>query len=257
MLRVGFYLFLAAQALSHCEAHGLMPKPDNLCWGGKPAPESPLWGRCDFNVWKCANYSKNGTKQKRMPLCLVPHDVPASAPETVRSLTLNDGCSPWHIPPAFEPSLARYYSEQCDSFCVVRDPMQRLISHMRMYHRFEQVCDPNKLETLTRSFLDKLDLKDDCHGVPQVYYVFRDGNPNAQHICRNVLKYDELNQTFPRLMDTYGITKVKSLPTLHGNNGHCTVRPTPATVKMVLEFYAQDYEAFSYEPPTNDTVIQL
>ena len=36
-------------------------------------------------------------------------------------------------------SQARYYSEQCDSFCVVRDPMQRLISHMRMLHRFEQV----------------------------------------------------------------------------------------------------------------------
>ena len=117
---------------------------------------------------------------------------------------------------------------------------------------------PQFLQTVIccRSFLDKLDLKEDCHGVPQVYYVFRDGNPNAQHICRNVLrrgrvekqfrllllpsvhapenfpqmltldlelevlnlqkprKYDELNQTFPRLMDTYGITKARQFRVL-------------------------------------------
>ncbi|CAE7575921.1 unnamed protein product [Symbiodinium sp. CCMP2456] len=236
------------------EAHGREAKPDSVCWGNS-TNESPMWGRCDVNVWKCTNYS-GGTRQKRGPLCLLPDNMPTSTPETIRNLALKDGCSPWHLPPAFEPSLARYYSEQCDSFCIVRDPMQRLISHMRMYHNL-QVCDQKKLESLTRSLLNKLDLKDDCHGVPQVYYVFRDGNPNAQRICGNVLKYEELNQSFPRLMETYGISQVKSLPKLHENMGHCTVRPTPATISMVREFYARDYEAFGYEIPTNSTVIPL
>ena len=39
-----------------------------------------------------------------------------------------------------------------------------------------------------RMFVDKLDLKQDCHAVPQVYYVFQDGNPKAAPICRHVLK---------------------------------------------------------------------
>ncbi|CAE7599925.1 hypothetical protein AK812_SmicGene34061 [Symbiodinium microadriaticum] len=214
--------------------------------------EKRFWGICDDRL-KCSEprfwpRPKEENAKNPWPKCMLPSSLPASVPESIRNLGMRAGCSPWHLPPAFDPSLVRYFREECDSFCIVRDPLERMISQLKFVYKLEQVCEPQKLEDLTRMFVDKLDLKQDCHAVPQVYYVFQDGNPKAAPICRHVLKFHEVNQSFPALMESYSLGEVKLLSAIHEKE-RCTLTPTPATLRMVQEFYAQDYEAFGFQLP--------
>ncbi|CAE7287023.1 unnamed protein product [Symbiodinium necroappetens] len=265
--------------------------------------EKRFWGICDDRL-KCSEPRFAGLQE-----------------ESIRNLGMRAGCSPWHLPPAFDPSLVtlcaedvvrctgdlgsvwehkagmqkyatlvRYFREECDSFCIVRDPLERMISQLKFVYKLEQ-AETQLLGVLKSCwctmFVDKLDLKQDCHAVPQVYYVFQDGNPKAAPICRHVLKlgdtelhhrswwlagiisvlyrlfrkFHEVNQSFPALMESYGLREVKLLSSLGDpvsegfSSRGCalavggTLTPTPATLRMVQEFYAQDYEAFGFQLP--------
>ena len=209
-----------------------------------------LWGVCDDQI-RCSNASgwPWQTGQRKWPSCKVPASPPASTPESIRELVHRDpavaGCSPWHFPPAFDATVAASYMADCDSFCVVRDPMLRMLSQLRTMHKLPEVCDPEMLEKFTRKALRLLDLKNDCHFVPQVYYVFKDGDPTAPRICRHVLKYDDIDSRFPMLVEKYGLGQMTLRKHVHKGN-HCNVTPTAATMQMVKEFYFKDYEAFGF-----------
>ncbi|CAE7506383.1 unnamed protein product [Symbiodinium microadriaticum] len=207
-----------------------------------------LWGVCDDRI-RCSNASGWPWQagQRKWPSCRVPASPPASTPESIRELVHKGvaGCSPWHFPPAFDAIVAASYMADCDSFCVVRDPMLRMLSQLRTMHQLSEVCDPDMLEKFTRKALLLLDLKNDCHFVPQVYYVFQDGDPTAPRICRHILKYDDIDSGFPMLMEKYGLGQTALRKHVHKSN-HCNVTPTAATVQMVKEFYSRDYEAFGF-----------
>ena len=37
------------------------------------------------------------------------------------------------------PSEVRYFTEECDSFCIVRDPLERMISQLKFVFKLDQV----------------------------------------------------------------------------------------------------------------------
>ena len=195
-----------------------------------------LWGICDDEI-RCSRSShwpwQEG--QHAWPGCRVAPNAPSSIPESIRQLVGKTSCSPWHFPPAFDPTVAASYTKDCDSFCVVRDPMHRYLSQLRTRRPMKDVCDPQKLEQLTRKALNTMDFKWDCHLIPQVYHVYQDGEPTSPRICHHILKYESMSSEFPALMGKYGL-KV-NLTQLHTHRGHhCNVTPTRATVRMVASF---------------------
>ncbi|CAE7707765.1 unnamed protein product [Symbiodinium pilosum] len=206
-----------------------------------------LWGVCDDKI-RCSRSThwpwQEG--QHAWPGCTVAPNAPRSIPESIRQLAGKTSCSPWHFPPAFDPTVAASYTKDCDSFCVVRDPMHRYLSQLRTMHPMKDVCDPQKLEQLTQKALNAVDLKIDCHLIPQVYYVYQDGEPTAPRICHHILKYESMSSEFPALMGKYGLGKVNLTQQNAHRGHHCNVTPTSATVRMVASFYSKDYKAFGF-----------
>jgi len=166
-------------------------------------------------------------------------------------------CSRWHVPPGLDVTVAASYtrnpfdkSSTCDTFCVVRDPMQRSLSQFSWDIRFwegnEERCNAESFEDWAARKLTGLNLGVDCHYVPQVYYVFENGDyKHGRQICRHVIKTDDLETKFPSLMKQYDLDVELAGPQLH-SFGKCDLTPTPKTVEMVKTFYAGDYSAFGF-----------
>ena len=215
------------------------------------AGQMRLWGICDDRI-QCSNATEwPWPKGKEgWPWCGVPASVPPGAPQSIQSLVGGrDGCSPWHFPPAFDAGLATSYTKDCNSFCVVRDPLQRLLSQISVMYggRVEEFCSPKGLEDNIRKYLDQVDLKGDCHFVPQAYYVFQNGDPKAPKICHHMLRFETIHEEFKELMATHNMSQVRlARQYVHGFPTRCQVEPTRATLELVRDFYSVDYEAFGY-----------
>ena len=176
-------------------------------------------------------------------------------------------CSRWHVPPGLDFTVAESYTRNpfykstensgnsfaslstCDTFCVVRDPMQRLLSQLNWEIAFflgnSSYCNSEFFEDWAAKRLTDLNPRGDCHYVPQVYYVFENGDyKHGRQICRHVIKTDDLQTKFPSLMRQYDLDV--ELADMHLHSGKCALTPTPKTVEMVKTFYAGDYSAFGF-----------
>ncbi|CAK9036199.1 unnamed protein product [Durusdinium trenchii] len=231
--------------LARLRAAGLLWTNTNYCLGRLEAAghhrEEPgaQWGTCDANI-PCSHVQVNEH-----------HGMHCSQPD----LFNDTWCSAWHFPPSFDPQLVSYYADICDSFCVVRHPLDRFISQYRYWRKVAPregpgFCSAEQLELFAMKGLAKqLNLlAEDCHLVPQVYYAFQDGNPQSKRICRHVLNMTDAAEQFPKLMQRYGLENV----TLEGVHEHdpddgCgEIAPTTKTIELVKQFYHQDYTAFGF-----------
>ena len=197
-----------------------------------------MWGACDDQL-KCSFPVGNSSQ------CLLSHVSVENSPSTMHTRG-GKACSKWHVPPGLDATVAASLTS-CDTFCVVRSPMERLMSEFTWQRYKHGRCDPAHFEAFVASKLTSPLGIDDCHFVPQVYYVFEKGDhKNGKQICKHILQYHQMKDTFPALMTLYGLN------TLHLNRIHahqdrtCDLTPTAATVEMVRNFYAADYEAFGF-----------
>ena len=167
--------------------------------------------------------------------------------------TMQHECNTWHLPATWSEPLRAYFTEGCDSFCVVRHPVDRFISQYVFFAHWYGLknCGTEDLEKFAnRSFAAKASFQD-CHLIPQVFYVFEEGKPEKPPICRHVLNMSSIKVDFPKLMKKYGLENV-TLPDQKVFDFHldlevCSkVVPSAKTVEMVKSFYHQDYEAFGF-----------
>merc|ERR1712032_287580 len=170
------------------------------------------------------------------------------------------GCSFFHIPPALDPRLERYYAE-CTTFCVVRHPASRLLSdfffHRKMSYNFprfvEELADRMKMEPYYW----------DCHLLPQVDFVFGSQRPSAfgasetHRYCQRVLKFEKLHTEFDTLMREFGLpVKLASRMSGASNSMRKTSKTnvtsfllkkvSPKLQDTIRSLYAADFEAFGY-----------
>merc|ERR1712032_1033284 len=160
----------------------------------------------------------------------------------------HDRCSRWHMPPAYDPVLWEQYQE-CDTFCVVRHPVERMISHWKFRN---DARDCNQ-EALSRWILPKLSslksnrLLQDCHFLPQVDYVFSTNYSfqSGLRTCKHVLRSENLSAEWNALLVAYGYTDVPRLPATV-NSRHCKISAPTDVERLIREIYADDFKVFGY-----------
>lgn len=153
-------------------------------------------------------------------------------------------CSAWHTPPAWDGQLAESYAG-CTTFCIVRDPVQRMVSEasFRLLN-----CNSTQFdEYLQSSFLERQRraTANDCHLLPQSEYVYGGkflGEPG--NYCQRVLKMENLSEDFARLMDEFEIdAELKHSDTFKHN---CNVELSKATKETIWNMYGDDFTNFGY-----------
>lgn len=155
-------------------------------------------------------------------------------------------CSIWHVPPSTDPKLAESYNH-CDTFCLVRDPLKKVISQ----HMFEGgQCNLADFEKKARQRFN-VDLKSnkfayDCHYVKQVDYVFGHGRGRSKPFCQHVLHLENLKSGFAELMAKFHLP-LEVVP--HDNSRHCDLKPADIAsdvLHLIDTYYADDYKTFGY-----------
>ena len=91
-------------------------------------------------------------------------------------------CSSWHYPPAHSELLREKYYDKCTTFCIVREPISRLVSE-HLYKsaleysrdKIRNVANVCAVNTFRKRVMNSLKSKDpwieDCHYISQAYYV--------------------------------------------------------------------------------------
>mmetsp|Transcript_105029 Transcript_105029/g.146451 ORF Transcript_105029/g.146451 Transcript_105029/m.146451 type:complete len:295 (+) Transcript_105029:68-952(+) len=224
---------------------GLVENPPDCTALRKMEGNARLWGMCDDRL-QCA--SRKNCEWSCGDCCYVNASfVPVPTPKAQV-----DRCSFWHFPPSLDERLAESYNSDCDSFCVVRNPLDRFLSHWRWRHVQDKAekCSAEFLENYTKEKLTRAHAQDvlleDCHFVPQVLYTYKKGDSSGPRICKHILKLEELREGFDLLMASYNLTKVKLGTRKTRRSPACNITPTAATLQMIEEFYAEDYKAFGY-----------
>lgn len=108
-------------------------------------------------------------------------------------------CNKQHIPPNLVPQF-----EDEDTFCVVRNPYDRILSQLGFlsgYFPHQWSCTAKSLNTLVKKVLPTLNLnpyQEDCHFLPQAAYVMgwnvteKRVLPEKHRLgCKHVLRFDD------------------------------------------------------------------
>lgn len=144
-------------------------------------------------------------------------------------------CSRWHVPPMMDPLLQQHYAK-CETFCVVRNPVDRYRSEL-MFRKHR--CDEKTLqedwlhEAKTNPYMK------DCHLVPQVKYT----GVGETRSCKYILRMEYLERDFNSLMQDFGF---KARLTVHNFSNPCNIKLPAAVEAEVRSFYAEDYAAYGY-----------
>ena len=172
----------------------------------------------------------------------------------------SEQCEDLHTPPSWDPMIQKYY-EKCETFCAIRNPLERFWSAYRMFAgtQSSEFCDPDFIETFVNEALQEAKERPyyhDCFLVPQVEFVY--GSRNWSHAtrqyCTRLLHQENLTKEFDELMMEIGRPEVKLpeedlMSSWSGCSNVSTSDLNLATRKAIYEFYKEDYEAFGYAPP--------
>ena len=172
-----------------------------------------------------------------------------------------DKCEDLHTPPSRSLWIREYYSA-CDTFCALRDPLERFWSAYRMMlapYDGPEACEVRQIESKVLELLETVQNRPymmDCFWVRQVESVFgtRHWKNATQQYCTRFLHQENLTKEFDELMLEIGRPDVK-LPDeeLMADWSACrdvkTSDLTAATRKAVYDYFKEDYEAFGYRPP--------
>mmetsp|Transcript_70104 Transcript_70104/g.194941 ORF Transcript_70104/g.194941 Transcript_70104/m.194941 type:complete len:356 (+) Transcript_70104:26-1093(+) len=157
-------------------------------------------------------------------------------------------CSRWHIPPSFDAVLANSY-RACNTFCVVRHPVDRFISEYLYRMRNTKLdCSMKRFNIYVHNTLEAYKANPwlgDCHFVPQAAYVY--GSPDRpRRFCTHVLQFESLADDFSALMRAYGLPL--NLSGTHANpSKRCKAfAPSPRLLAEIRKAYSVDFEALGY-----------
>jgi hypothetical protein len=155
-------------------------------------------------------------------------------------------CSGWHVPPSFRKDI---YTK--NTFCVVRNPYDRLQSEYTDKHRMflanrdrktqvQIIAHYNRWITNTLTQLRRTPYMADCHLCPQYRYATD---------CTHVLRYETLQPDFDRLMHMYEIPLcLAQLTKVHVRPKHTISRAdiSNENIRRINDVYAKDFMTLDY-----------
>lgn len=159
-------------------------------------------------------------------------------------------CPAWHVPPALDEQIAQYYNNGCGTFCVVRDPVERMISEYLWTHNrlhpgsFNEACNVEDFEHWLNTNLDpRMDpYHGACHFLPQATFV---GSPPNQY-CQHVLHFSNFSQEFNALMTSFDIPVQMTEHAMA--HPHCSLELPDKLRRNIENFYKEDCVREDFEP---------
>ncbi len=129
--------------------------------------------------------------------------------------------------------ILRYTKPEDRLFCVVRNPIDRLIS----FYKFQRLQDnQDKFNNYIEGFKNKT--------MNDVHRMFLQSQKNYVNVCHHVIRFSHLEEDLNHLLHQYSIP-IK--PLLHCNNSkiyeNVSIKSiTPDNLQWLLDFYKQDFE---------------
>ena len=213
-----------------------IPKNAGSAIEGLGARLKYAWGLHDHSL-HCLNASQCTQTVPVRRLCCWPNNVTA--------------CSVWHYPPSMDEELARDYAN-CSTFCVVRDPLRRFVSEYFYISRHRRtpgpLCNQRMFEEYANATLQRLmedPWIDDCHHVPQAYYLT---SFTGRRLCDHIVRYKNLQEELSKVLKFYRDVDVRETKLPAGVNsvpGRCKLENLSVSEELqqrLRDFFHLDYE---------------
>jgi hypothetical protein len=164
-------------------------------------------------------------------------------------------CQHFHTPPAYWPSDAAQTTFS-GSFCVSRDPYDRIVSEFKWQvvknwnGLTEKDCDAESLNDfvlgMLSAYLDGSRYDLDCHLLPQSEHIW---GPDGHKWCDEILRLEDLDTTFDDFMKSSGCP-VHLVGHANESPHTCTVSSTDLnaiSMALVEKVYSDDFEKLGYQ----------
>jgi hypothetical protein len=179
---------------------------------------------------------------------------------------------PWHLPPYYFEGESKHYAifgnpyANATLFTVVRNPYERALSEYlyireELSRREPEANDMNIfLSDVLHRVEDYIPLNASLKIQPQAYYILSGHfipqydfvyDKNHKRVVDHVLRFENLIDEFPALMDQYNLSDVvlaeKSMGRHARNEKRLGVENlTLSNLRMIEKIYQRDFEAFGY-----------
>lgn len=151
-----------------------------------------------------------------------------------KSNLYNCNCNLWHLPPT--QKIKEY---QIPTFCVIRNPYERIISEYKFRNSKYSVEGLNKYISKCMDWLDKDPYIYDCHWIPQYQYLT---------YCDHVLHFEHLQEEFDSLMKKYNLPIVLDLHRNQSKPSEVSVKDISSdNIKRINQYYQHDFEQLKYD----------
>eukprot|EP01084_Bolivina_argentea_P309489 535338_1 len=218
------------------------------------------------NVTKWGYYLEYGTQNRK--------ELEITAEKICKTMNIcNHYVSFWHIPLRWwikyfdthaNNSVIKHYFDldKVDYFCVVRNPVTKMISEFRYltqyYYNIDIKCDAYSMNKWIHKELSEykkriaVNTKEYCyigwHFVAQYDFVY---DVNGNQICKNVLHFENLKEEFKSLMKQYNLWPNINIDTVHNPSLKCNTlftidNITNSNKQLIYELYRNDFETFNY-----------
>lgn len=159
-------------------------------------------------------------------------------------------CQDLHTPPHYDAQVEAFFSEPgCTNFCVVRDPLKRIISTYKF--RSFGPCTEAGFDQWVMNTFPLTEPITFCHGYPQIEYVYNAVTKDkaTKQWCHRILRLENFTQDYNSLMTEFGRPLRM---TTHLFSGGCRLDVSKISTEAkdkIYNYYRADYDAFGYPKP--------